>query len=495
MIGRFRRAREVNDALRAWTGAHTAEEVVAACVEARVPATIVGNGAELPRFDHVDRARTCWCRSPASRGSGRARRSGSTAWPTASSVAPRDADRARRGRRARTRRAIRDAVGERPLAGVKVLDFTAFWAGPAATAWLCGDGRRRDQGRGRAATRRHPVQRDGAPERGSEVLRDVGAVPRVESRQARHHARPRPTRRARRSRGGSIARCDVVVENFTPRVLEQFGLDYDAVRAVRPDVVMVRMPAFGLDRAVARPSRVRADDGADHRHGVGDRLRRRAADHPGRPGRPDGRRARRARDRRRARAPRRAPATVSSSRCRSLEVATAVTAEQVIRYAIDGTLLDRRGTGGVYRALGDDAWVAVDLGVRSDARRGARRSGARRATPKRRPPSCARPASRPRRWCPGTRRSTTRRCGRAASSRRSTIRYVGAQEYPTWPMRMSAGPARFWTRPGADARPAHRRGAARRARCRPTTSSRACASEHVIGDDARTSVDAAPSVG
>ena len=43
-----------------------------------------------------------------------------------------------------------------------------------------------------------------------------------------------------------IASADVVVENFTPRVLERFGLDYDAVRAVRPDVVMVRMPAFGL---------------------------------------------------------------------------------------------------------------------------------------------------------------------------------------------------------------------------------------------------------
>ena len=43
----------MNDALRGWTGAHTADEVVAACVEARVPATIVGNGAELPRFEHV----------------------------------------------------------------------------------------------------------------------------------------------------------------------------------------------------------------------------------------------------------------------------------------------------------------------------------------------------------------------------------------------------------------------------------------------------------
>src|SRR4029077_10574904 len=43
-----------------------------------------------------------------------------------------------------------------------------------------------------------------------------------------------------------------------------------------------------------------------------------------------------------------------------VEVATAVTAEQVIRYAIDGTLLGRRGADGVYACLGDDAWVAID---------------------------------------------------------------------------------------------------------------------------------------
>ena len=43
-----------------------------------------------------------------------------------------------------------------------------------------------------------------------------------------------------------VAHADVVVENFTPRVLEQFGLDYETVRALRPDVVMLRMPAFGL---------------------------------------------------------------------------------------------------------------------------------------------------------------------------------------------------------------------------------------------------------
>jgi crotonobetainyl-CoA:carnitine CoA-transferase CaiB-like acyl-CoA transferase len=43
-----------------------------------------------------------------------------------------------------------------------------------------------------------------------------------------------------------LAQADVVLENFSARVVEQFGLGYDAIKAVTPDVVMVRMPGFGL---------------------------------------------------------------------------------------------------------------------------------------------------------------------------------------------------------------------------------------------------------
>lgn len=43
------------------------------------------------------------------------------------------------------------------------------------------------------------------------------------------------------------AEADVVVENFSPRVVEQFGLDYDSLVEVNPDVIMVRMPGLGLE--------------------------------------------------------------------------------------------------------------------------------------------------------------------------------------------------------------------------------------------------------
>jgi crotonobetainyl-CoA:carnitine CoA-transferase CaiB-like acyl-CoA transferase len=239
-----------------------------------------------------------------------------------------------------------------------------------------------------------------------------------------------------------IERSDIVVENFTPHVLEQFGLDYDAVRAARPDVIMVRMPAFGL----AGPWRERPGFAQTMEQITG------MAWVTGYEGGPPiipggvvdpmvGAHA--------------ALAIVAALEHRDrtgegqllevplLEVATAVTAEQVICHSIDGTMLERRGTGGVYRTLGDDTWVAVDLG--SDPMAAEARAE----------------------WC-ATRDATAaaaelRAAGVPAAAMvfgsallddpqvraRSFFEeidhpHVGLQEYPTWPMRMSAGPDRYW---------------------------------------------------
>ena len=37
-----------------------------------------------------------------------------------------------------------------------------------------------------------------------------------------------------------------MVENFSPRVIDQLGLGPGAAREVNPNIVVVRMPAFGL---------------------------------------------------------------------------------------------------------------------------------------------------------------------------------------------------------------------------------------------------------
>jgi crotonobetainyl-CoA:carnitine CoA-transferase CaiB-like acyl-CoA transferase len=129
-----------------------------------------------------------------------------------------------------------------------------------------------------------------------------------------------------------------------------------------------------------------------------------------------------------------------------VEVATTVTAEQVIRYAIDGELLGRRGEGGVYRCLGDDDWVAVD---RSHDPLTAEERAAWCAT--RKAPDAAAEllahgipaAAMVPAWL--TLDDPQMRARNFFEPVEHPI--VGRHEYPTWPMRFSAGPDLFWDTP------------------------------------------------
>jgi crotonobetainyl-CoA:carnitine CoA-transferase CaiB-like acyl-CoA transferase len=129
-----------------------------------------------------------------------------------------------------------------------------------------------------------------------------------------------------------------------------------------------------------------------------------------------------------------------------VEVATAVTAEQVIRYAIDGELLGRRGEGGVYRCTGDDEWIAVDRerdSLPAEAR--AVWCSTRRALDAVAelladgiPAAAMVPA-----WL--TLDDPQLRARRFFESVEHPV--VGVHDYPTWPMRFSAGPERYWHAP------------------------------------------------
>ena len=45
---------------------------------------------------------------------------------------------------------------------------------------------------------------------------------------------------------GSVVDADVVIENFSPRVMDHFGLTADVLLEINPKLVVARMPAFGL---------------------------------------------------------------------------------------------------------------------------------------------------------------------------------------------------------------------------------------------------------
>jgi len=132
-----------------------------------------------------------------------------------------------------------------PFSGLRVLDMTTFWAGPSCTHVL-----------GMLGAELIHLESTSRPD----GTRLIAGIPATEDQwwekspifSALNTNKKSLTLDFQTERGRDLLRrliptCDVIVENFTPRVIDQLGLDFDAVRALRDDIVMVRMPGFGLD--------------------------------------------------------------------------------------------------------------------------------------------------------------------------------------------------------------------------------------------------------
>ncbi|MDP7725533.1 CaiB/BaiF CoA-transferase family protein [Mycobacterium sp. TY814] len=134
---------------------------------------------------------------------------------------------------------------ELPLSGIRVLDMTAFWAGPSCTHLL-------------ALLGAEVIHIESA--RRPDGTRLIAGIPVTEEQwweqspifAALNTNKKGLTLDLQRPRGRElllelIGTCDVIAENFTPRVLDHIGLDFAAVQAVRPEAILLRMPGFGLD--------------------------------------------------------------------------------------------------------------------------------------------------------------------------------------------------------------------------------------------------------
>ena len=42
-----------------------------------------------------------------------------------------------------------------------------------------------------------------------------------------------------------VSISDVVIQNYSPRVMGNLGLSYEVLKEIRPDLIMVSMPALG----------------------------------------------------------------------------------------------------------------------------------------------------------------------------------------------------------------------------------------------------------
>jgi crotonobetainyl-CoA:carnitine CoA-transferase CaiB-like acyl-CoA transferase len=244
---RFARRAEFIDAVRAYTRTKTSAELLDTAAAFRIPAAPVLDAPGVLAFEHFAE-RDVFVPSPSGRFAQPRvpyRISGFPPRPFAPAPARGAHDGEVEWSVAEPRGDAPDDGWRLPLHGVRVVDLTAWWAGPSATLALAALGAdvvkvesvaRPDQMR-LAGTRHPPADQwwewgpifHGANLAKRDVTLDLGS----------------PDGLALLHR--LIDTADVLIENFTPRVIDHFGLDFAALRAGNPGLIMVRMPAFGLD--------------------------------------------------------------------------------------------------------------------------------------------------------------------------------------------------------------------------------------------------------
>ena len=232
--------------IHGWTRERTTDEIIELCELLRIPVAPIGNGEALPTFDHMIR-RGLYQRAPGGFLQPRPPWRLETTEPAPLRPSP-ALDEHRAALLARLEKPAPpvpapDGHAELPFEGLRVVDLSAFWAGPYATSIL--------SDLGADVVKVESIQRpDG--------MRFAGSVRNDqlwEWSPVFHGANPGKrdvTLRLDHAKGLEllkrlIADADVVVENFSARVMPGFGLDEKTIRALNPRVLFLRMPAFGLD--------------------------------------------------------------------------------------------------------------------------------------------------------------------------------------------------------------------------------------------------------
>lgn len=244
---RWERMEEWNAIVRGWTTRHATEEIVELASALRIPVAQVNNGQTVldhPQFD----ARGIWAASA----------DGSFTHPRP----PYRIDGARPGAQAKPapRLGELDAAeltaspkkpggtqpsATLPLAGIRVIDATAWWAGPSSTHILAALGAEVIH----LESVQHP---DGARMTAAAFINEPSWWERSAMFLATNTNKRGLTLDLSSVRGRElffrlVEQVDLVVENFSPRVFDNFGITWDALSALNPRLIMTRMPAFGLD--------------------------------------------------------------------------------------------------------------------------------------------------------------------------------------------------------------------------------------------------------
>lgn len=241
MAKRFARRHELTDAIDEWTSERTTAEILEIADLLRVPAANVGTGATIPHLEHL-----------AERRAFETNESGGFSQP-AIPWRIHGVESPRRGTAPtlggvvlpKWKAAQQAPKRAKPFAGLRVADFTANWAGPISGHLLAmlgaevihvEGGKRPDSIRNNTSK---PMSDPDWPEF-SGIFAGSNTGKRSVTVDMSTDAGRELARRL-------VATCDVVIENYSPHVMESWGLGWEQVHRINPRAVMVRMPAYGLD--------------------------------------------------------------------------------------------------------------------------------------------------------------------------------------------------------------------------------------------------------
>ncbi|HXY93702.1 MAG TPA: CoA transferase, partial [Acidimicrobiia bacterium] len=229
IVERQRCWKEWNDIVHAWTTRQTTADAVRLASELRIPVAPVLNGATVRDCDHFV-ARGVFVDDPSGTFTMPRR-----PWRMDDEDPPRPRPAPRLGEHTGTIEPheptrLPAPVGdtELPLAGVRVLDLTAWWAGPIAAGVLAALGA--DVIHIESVSRIDGMRTTGASVAGMEgPWWERSAHYLCSNANKRDLTLDLGTDAGLRLLRGLVARSDAVLENFSPRVLANFGLGWDEI--------------------------------------------------------------------------------------------------------------------------------------------------------------------------------------------------------------------------------------------------------------------------
>jgi crotonobetainyl-CoA:carnitine CoA-transferase CaiB-like acyl-CoA transferase len=243
-IGRWDYRDLIREQIGPWLAQRTVEEIVELGQLFRLPIAALGNGSTIRDMEYV-RQRGVFVRNPAGFHQPRSPwlMSACAPAPLRPTSAPGEANDEPPWQTSEPE--SEPTPQGLPLQGVRIVDLTAFWAGPAATHLLAAFGA--DVVKVESIQRPDGIRYSGGMRTDVDDWWEYGWVFHAMNTNKRSVTLDLGSDEGRRLFTKLAAGADVVIENFSPRVMDQFGLTADVLLKVNPKLVVARMPAFGLD--------------------------------------------------------------------------------------------------------------------------------------------------------------------------------------------------------------------------------------------------------